>query len=132
MLSRQHALGTQVGILPIRFGQRIQFHRTSGLRSMDESPFADVDPGVADAGTTTGRKEQQVAGLQVLLADILRTHHDQFTRGTRQGDARGVTVNEADQATAIKPGVRRVAAPAIRRAHQTERAKQYVFSSGRE
>ena len=98
---------------------------------MDKAPFAYVDPGVTDLGATIGCKEQQVTGLQLVLADALRTHHDHLARGARQRNTRGVVVYVLDQATAIKPRIRGIAAPAIRRAYQAKGAKKHVCGNRR-
>ncbi|KTC63411.1 hypothetical protein AO262_08375 [Pseudomonas fluorescens ABAC62] len=87
---------------------------------------------MADLGTAPGGEKQQVAGLQVLLTDVLGTHHDQLARGAWQGNTSGVAVHKADQAAAVKPRVRRVAAPAVRRTDQAQRTEEHVFGSRRE
>ncbi|MNV14129.1 hypothetical protein D3C71_1048040 [compost metagenome] len=98
---------------------------------MDETPLSHIDASMTDLGTAIGGKEKQVAGLQAVLAHIRRLHGDHLARGTRQGNTGDIAVHISDQAAAIKSGIRRIATPAIRRAHQTERAKQHVFRFGR-
>ena len=96
---------------------------------MHETPFPDVDPGMTDLGAAIGGEEDQVAGLQGILADVRRLHADHFPGRAWQRDTCSITIHIADQAAAIEPGVRSVATPAIRRTHQAQGAEQHVFGN---
>jgi hypothetical protein len=86
---------------------------------------------MTDLRAAIGGEENQITGLQAFFADIRCLHDDQLARGARQVDAGGITINKSDQTTAIETRIRRVATPAIRRAHQTKGAEQHIFRSGR-
>ncbi|MNR28528.1 hypothetical protein D3C85_1458560 [compost metagenome] len=86
---------------------------------------------MADLRAAIGGEEHQVTGLQRLGIHGWRAHDDHLTRRTRQAYAGSITVDVLDQATAIETGIRRVAAPAIRRAHQADSTHQHVIGNRR-
>ncbi|MCY1181054.1 hypothetical protein D9M73_215360 [compost metagenome] len=98
---------------------------------MNETPFAHIDAGMTDLAAAIGGEKHQIAALQGIDTDARGAHGDQFASGARQADARGVTVDVADEATAVETAVRGVAAPAIGRADQAYGAEQHVFGGRR-
>ncbi|MNN72634.1 hypothetical protein D3C81_1886900 [compost metagenome] len=99
---------------------------------MDEAPIAHIDAGMTDLRAAIGGEEHQVAALQRIDADTRGAHGDELAGGARQADAGGVAVDVTDQAAAVETAVRGVAAPAVGRADQAQRAKQHVVGNGRE
>src|SRR6185437_3699918 len=121
---RQHALGEQVMVAPVIAAQFIQSHRAALVRRVHEAAMADVDRNMVDAMTVA--EEQQVAGFQRAARNRGRIQRGDFARGARQGEAGFGPEDVIDQARAVEARVGRVPAPPVRRADQSDRAKQYI------
>src|SRR5690606_15207375 len=87
---------------------------------------ADINAGMADLATAAGGKEHKIAGLQCAALDAGRTQIAQLGRGARQLDTGGIAVHETDQTAAIETTGRRVSAPTVRSADQTDGAEQDI------
>ncbi len=90
---------------------------------MHKAAAADVNAGmVGDGGLA---KQHQIPGLQNLLRNAAAPER-QLSRGARRLDTGAALVHVANQAAAVKTGLWRVAAVAVRRAHQAQRIQGYV------
>ena len=107
------------------------FFDMDGLMVDSEPQWFQSEIEVTNPFGYTWLEEDQIACLQTFLTHIRRLHHDQIACGSWQQNTRRITVDKTDQATAIKPRIRRVTAPAIRRADQAQRTKEHVFGSRR-
>jgi len=67
-LDREDPLGFDVGSLPVGVAKTVQTHRATGRRRMHETPFTDVDTGMADLAAAIGGEEHQIAAAQGITA----------------------------------------------------------------
>lgn len=94
---------------------------------MHKPAFPHIDSRMADSAAATGRKEHQVATLQIAATHILPAHLTQLTGGARQADTGNIAIDEANQAAAIEAAVGRIPPITVWRADQANRTDQHII-----
>src|SRR3546814_8542705 len=94
---------------------------------MDEAALADIDADVAHVAAAA--EEHQVRRGQALGGDARPLVGGEGSRGARQLEVEHVAVDVVDQAAAVEAALGRVAAVAVGRADQADRARSEEHTS---